>query len=87
MPALIVDERGISKDIDGIIRVDGIIVFRVIERDGKKFIQAKDYDRKRIKCRHSYFVEVPIEIFIARITGQEIPSINPEPDIPVDIEV
>lgn len=88
MPPLLVDIRGITKDIDGMIRVDGIILFRVIERDGKKFVQVKDYDRKRIKCRHSYFVEVPIDIFISRISNPAIEAPEPIPGVDdLDISV
>jgi hypothetical protein len=67
MPPLIVGEKSITKDLDGIIRVDDINVFRIVEHDGKPFVQIKDYNRQRIKCRHSYFVEIPMEIFIARL--------------------
>lgn len=77
MPPLIVDERGITKDLDGIIRVDDIILLRVVDRGGKPYVQVKDYDRRRIKCRHTYFVEIPLEIFIAKLTDgtsmQELP--------------
>lgn len=78
MPALIVDERAVTKNIDGIVSIDGIILFRIFERDGKKFLQAKDYDRKRIKCRHSYFVEIPLDVFIARINPVEVIEIPPD---------
>lgn len=68
MPALVVDDRGFSKNIDGKIYIDGILLFRILERDGKRFIQVKDHDRQRIKCRHTYFVEMELETFIEKIS-------------------
>ena len=80
MPALIVDERGFSQNIDGMIYIDGIVLFRILERDGKLFIQVKDHDRRRIKCRRTYFVEMDLETFIAKIAAKVPPKAD-EADI------
>lgn len=81
MPPLIVNEKSITKDHDGMIRVDDITVFRIVEHDGKPYVQIKDHNRQRIKCRHSWFVEIPMEIFIARLirgTSLQEPLIPPD---------
>jgi len=52
---------------DGLVRVDGIGVFRRIERDGVLYLQFADYDRMRITCRGSRFVEVPLSVLVGQI--------------------
>jgi len=52
---------------DGLVRVDGIGVFKRIERDGVLYIQFADYDRMRITCRGSRFVEVPLSVLVEQI--------------------
>lgn len=64
---LVVDEKALSINVDGILSVDGIKVFRKIEREGKIFIQVKDYDRMRTKCRGTYFVEVELEVLLSKL--------------------
>lgn len=81
MPPLIVGEKSMKKDHEGFVRVDDINVFRIVDHNGKPYVQIKDYNRQRIKCRHSYFVEIPLEIFIDRLksgTSLEAPLIPPD---------
>jgi len=52
---------------DGLVRVDGIGAFRRIERDGVLYLQFADYDRLRIKCRGSKFVEIPLNVLVEQI--------------------
>lgn len=56
---------------DGMIRVDGITVFRRVERDGILYVQFKDYDRMRSKCRGTYLVEIPLNILVEMIKPDE----------------
>ena len=52
---------------DGLVRVDGIGVFRRIERDGVLYLQFADYDRMRITCRGSRYVEIPLSVLVEKI--------------------
>lgn len=52
---------------DGLIRVDGITVFRKIVRGDIIFIQFCDHDRLRSKCRGSKFFEVPLNILLEKL--------------------
>ena len=52
---------------DGLVRVDGIGAFRRIERDGVIYLQFADYDRMRITCRGSRYVEIPLNVLVEKI--------------------
>lgn len=64
-----VDEAGKTIKIgeDNLVRVDGIGVFRRIQREGVLYLQFMDTDRYRAKCRGSKFVEIPLHILVAMI--------------------
>lgn len=62
---------------DGLVKLDGVILFRTVERDGKICLQFVDHDRLRVRCRGSRFVEIPIEILIAKVQGKELPDDQP----------
>ena len=64
-----IDEAGNTIKIgeDNLVRVDGIGVFRRIQRDGVLYLQFMDTDRYRAKCRGSKFVEIPLHILVAVI--------------------
>lgn len=64
-----VDEAGKTIKIgdDNLVRIDGIGVFRRIERAGVLYLQFMDTDRYRAKCRGSKFVEIPLHILVAVI--------------------
>lgn len=64
-----VDEAGKTIKIgeDNLVRIDGIGVFRRIQRDGVLYLQFMDTDRYRAKCRGSKFVEIPLHILVAVI--------------------
>ena len=63
--------KTISEDPDGLVRVDGITVFRKVERDGIIFIQFCDRDRMRAQCRGSKYVEIPLDVLIGKISPVE----------------
>jgi hypothetical protein len=56
---------------DGLVKLDGVILFRTVERDGKICLQFVDHDRLRVRCRGSRFVEIPIEILLDKVQGKE----------------
>ena len=64
-----IDEAGKTVKIgdDNLVRIDGIGVFRRIQREGVLYLQFMDTDRYRAKCRGSKFVEIPLHILIAVI--------------------
>lgn len=53
---------------DNLVRIDGIGVFRRVERDGVVCLQFMDTDRYRAKCRGSKFIEVPLHILVSIIS-------------------
>ena len=52
---------------DNLVRIDGIGVFRRIQREGVLYLQFMDTDRYRAKCRGSKFVEIPLHILVEKI--------------------
>ena len=53
---------------DGLVRVDGIIAFRVVIRQGKLCMQFCDQDRLRSSCRGTRYVEIPLEALAKKLT-------------------
>jgi hypothetical protein len=53
---------------DGLARLDGIPMFRVIDRAGVIILQFQDRDRLRAQCRGSKFVEIPLCDIMAALT-------------------
>jgi hypothetical protein len=53
---------------DGLARLDGIPMFRVIDRAGVIILQFQDRDRLRAQCRGSKFVEIPLGDIMAALT-------------------
>ncbi len=45
----------------GLVRIDGIVIGRRVERAGRVYLQFCDGDRLRASCRGTRFVEVPLE--------------------------
>lgn len=68
-----IDEEGRTLVIsESMLRVDGIPVFKVIERDGKRYVQVCDRDQMRSTCRGSRFVEIPVAIFFDFINNVKL---------------
>lgn len=66
----IIDESGKGlRIIKEFLRVDGIPVFKIIEKDGIKYAQFCDKDRLRANCRGAQFVEVPLDVFVLFLQG------------------
>lgn len=72
MPTLI-DDTGESIQInpDGLVRADGIIAFRKVQRDGIIYVQFCDSDRMRSVCRGSRYVEIPLDTLTKRLSDNE----------------
>lgn len=65
----------------GLLRIDGIPICRVIQKDEKLFLQFKDQDRMRSSCRGSCFVEIELVDFEQRL--QALFVLHPE-DLALD---
>ena len=46
---------------NGLVRVDGIVSFRRVERNGEAFLQFKDRDKRRAVERGSEYIEIPLK--------------------------
>ena len=67
----ILDPQGemISVNKRGMVRVDGIIAFRIVMRNNKVCVQFCDQDRLRSSCRGTRYVEVPLDTLAERLTN------------------
>lgn len=61
----------VDGDIDirdtGLVRLDGVILFRKVIRDGILHLQFVDNDRMRIQCRGARHLEIPLNTLLAKI--------------------
>lgn len=64
----------------GLIRIDGITVFRKVVREGIIYIEFCDNDRMRTKCRGTRFVEVPLSVLLGVIDPIQIPEVKDKSD-------
>lgn len=56
--------------VSGLVRVDGIPMFKVIDgKDGIK-LQFKDGDKLRSKYRGTQYIEVPLEALVNKIKAE-----------------
>ncbi len=69
-----VDETGKTVRVteDGLVKIDGITAFRIVERNGIFYMQFCDHDRMRSSCRGTRYVEVPIEVLTQTVTGSTV---------------
>lgn len=58
--------------VTGLIRVDCVIVGKIIKRDGCTYLQFKDRDEMRSNCRKTCLVEIELEMFAKIINSVEI---------------
>ena len=65
---------------NGLVRIDGITVFRKVVREGIIYIEFCDNDRMRTKCRGSRFVEVPLSVLLGIIDPIQIPEVEDKSD-------
>jgi hypothetical protein len=56
---------------DGLIKLDGVIIFRAVEREGQVCLQFVDHDRLRVQCRGSRYIEIPLEVLIDKIQRKD----------------
>ena len=61
-----------------LIRVDGIIVCKLVIRDQTVFLEFKDGDRMRSQCRKTQFVEIPLEAFNAVLMAELVKECKPD---------
>ena len=54
---------------ENVVQIDGVGAFRIVEHDGVLFVQLKDWDRYRIKCRGSRFIQTPLHILLEKINA------------------
>jgi len=67
---MIVDPKGklVKVNEDGLAKIDGIPMFKIIERDNLFYVEFCDHDRMRSRCRGSRLVEIPLEILVEKVT-------------------
>lgn len=68
-PLLDPNAESIQVGDDGMVRVDGIIAFRVVRRQGMLCAQFCDQDRMRSSCRGTRYVEIPLEVLADKLNG------------------
>lgn len=56
---------------DGLVKLDGVIIFRTVERNGAFCLQFVDHDRLRVQCRGSRYIEIPLDVLMNKIQGKE----------------
>lgn len=66
-----IDEKGKLVRIanDGLVKLDGIAILRKVEREGKLYLQFCDSDRMRSQLRKTRYVEIPADILLGIIRG------------------
>jgi hypothetical protein len=64
-----IDETGDLLHIkpDGLVKLDGIVILRRVEHNGKLYLQFCDSDRMRSQLRKTRFVEIPIGVLVSLI--------------------
>jgi len=75
------DENAKTVRVDSstsIIRVDGIIVCKLVIRENTVFLEFKDGDRMRSQCRKTQFVEIPLAAFSAVLMAELIAGCKPD---------
>lgn len=60
----------ITVNYAGILRIDEIVLFRLEVRDGEVWVQLQDRDRRRSTRRGNARVEVPLDLFIAKLVKE-----------------
>jgi hypothetical protein len=61
------DAATVEIEADGMVRVDGIPLFKIRSFNGVAILQFCDKDKWRSSCRKSRFVEVPLNAFFERL--------------------
>jgi hypothetical protein len=75
------DTHGLTVRVDpctSLIRVDGIIVCKLVIREHTVFLEFKDGDRMRSQCRKTQFVEIPLEAFSAVLMAELLKECKPD---------
>lgn len=73
MPSKIITQSSVKIDkISGLVRVDGIIVCKKVILDGRTYLQFKDKDRPRGRCRGTTVVEIRLSDFYSAISAQQL---------------
>lgn len=72
MSTIDTDGKTVRITEDNLVRIDGIGVFRRVQREGVLYLQFMDTDRYRAKCRGSKFVEIPLQILVEIINPAQM---------------
>ncbi len=59
--------KTVTVDSTGLVRVDGIPVFRRLIRDGELFLEFCDRDRLRARALNRETVSVPLDALVVRL--------------------
>ena len=70
-PAIDRTGKKITITADGLVKLDGVIIFRTVEREGAFCLQFVDHDRLRVQCRGSRYIEIPLDVLMDKIQGKE----------------
>lgn len=65
--AVTFDNKSIKTSEDGLMKIDGVPMFRKVIRDGVIFVQFFDKDRMRSSCRGTRLVEIRLDLLIQTI--------------------
>ncbi len=67
----LLDPTGKSIEVNdkGMVRVDGIIAFRIVIRNNKVCVQFCDQDRLRSSSRGTRYVEIPLDALADRLVN------------------
>jgi len=61
------DEVAIKTTEDGLMKLDGVPMFRKVVRDGAIYVQFYDKDRMRSNCRGSRLVEIRLDLLVLSV--------------------
>ena len=70
--AKIFDEIAIKITDDGLMKLDGVPMFRKVVHNNAIYIQCMDKDRMRSSCRGTRLVEIRLDLLILAIRQAEI---------------
>lgn len=62
---------------EDVFRLDGLTIFRKVVRDGVIYLQFKDHDKMRSKCRGTYYMEIPLDILVEKLRA-DAPAVSGE---------
>lgn len=70
--AKIFNEIAVKASEDGLMKIDGVPMFRKVEHNNIVYLQFCDKDRMRSSCRGSRLVEIRLDLLIQAINKAEV---------------